>query len=351
MKVLFQNFVGGVTMKLLTITIPSYNSEEYMEHAIQTALAGGKYVEILIVDDGSTDHTLDIAKKYEKTYPDIVRAIHKENGGHGSAVNTGIANASGMFFKVLDSDDWFDEESLKKVLRFIHYIAKNEIPLDLIITNYVYEKPSLNKQKIIRYKDSFTPNKFLTWQDARHFKMTNNLLMHSLMYRTEVLRESGLILPEHTFYVDNIFAFMPLNHAKKLCYLNVNLYRYYIGRDDQSVNESVMIKRIDQQIKITKIMIDDFDYDAIHSEKLRSYLLQYLSMMMIVSSVFLVIDGTEESLNKREELWDYLKNKSEKIYRIVSINKLGALLQFKTAPGRKVIEVGYKIMNKIFNFN
>lgn len=338
-------------MKLLTITIPCYNSEEYMEHAIKTCLSGGKYVEILIVDDGSSDNTLEIAKKYEAEYPDIIRAIHKENGGHGSAVNTGIANAKGLFFKVLDSDDWFDEDALKKILRFIHYIQKNEISLDLIIANYVYDKPSVNKQKSIHYKNSFTPNKFLEWKDAKHFYMTNNLLMHALMYRTETLRESGLILPEHTFYVDNIFAFMPLNHVKKLCYLNVDLYHYYIGRDDQSVNETVMIKRIDQQIKITKIMIDQFDYDAIHDNKLRSYLLQYLSMMMIVSSVFLVKEGSKESLEKRDELWRYLKNKSEKIYRIITFQKIGGLLQLKGSIGHGFIKLGYDVMNKIFNFN
>lgn len=337
--------------KLLTVTIPCYNSQNYMDHAIETALVGGKYVEILIVDDGSTDKTLEIGKEYESKYPDIIRVIHKENGGHGSAVNTGIANATGLFFKVLDSDDWFDKESLKKVLRLIHHVNKNEIPLDLIITNYVYEKPSLNRHKSIHYKGTFTPNKFITWDEAKHFKITNNLLMHALMYRTEVLRASGLKLPEHTFYVDNIFAFMPLNSAKKLVYLNTDLYRYYIGRDDQSVNETVMIGRIDQQIKITKIMIDDFDYENIHSEKLKNYLLQYLSMMMIVSSVFLVKDGSEESLKKREELWNYLKDKNPEIYRIISRKKFGGLLQFKSKAGLGFIKGGYTIFNKIYNFN
>ena len=98
-------------------------------------------------------------------------------------------------------------------------------------------------------------------------------------------------------------------------------------------------------------MIDAFDYDAIHDDKLRSYLLQYLSMMMIVSSVFLVIDGSKESLEKREELWKYLKNKSKKIYYLITCKKFGGLLQFKSAFGRKFIKTGYKLMNKIFNFN
>lgn len=338
-------------MKLLTVTIPCYNSQEYMSHAIESALAGGEDMEILIVDDGSSDDTLRIAQEYEKKYPTIVRAIHKENGGHGSAVNTGIANATGRFFKVLDSDDWFDVDSLKKIVHFIKYIAKDSIPLDLIVSNYVYEKPSLNKQKSMDYRSAFPCNKFITWDDAKHFKITNNLLMHSLMYRTELLRECNLQLPEHTFYVDNIFAFIPLPYVKRIYYLNVDLYRYYIGRDDQSVNEAVMTKRIDQQIKITKIMIDSFDLNSVKSKKLQSYMLQYLSIMMIVTSALLVNEGSDVNLSKREELWDYLKNTDKKVYRLITQKKFGFALQFKSDVGRKVIVNGYRLMNKIYAFN
>lgn len=338
-------------MKLLTVTIPCYNSQEYMAHAIESALAGGDDMEILIVDDGSSDNTLAIAQEYEKKYPAIVRAIHKENGGHGSAVNTGIANATGKFFKVLDSDDWFDVDSLKKIIHLIKYIAKDSIPLDLIISNYVYEKPSMNKQKSMNYRSAFPPNKFVTWDDAKYFKITNNLLMHSLMYRTELLRDCKLQLPEHTFYVDNIFAFVPLPYVKRIYYLNVDLYRYYIGRDDQSVNEAVMTKRIDQQIKITKLMIDSFDLESIKSKKLQSYMLQYLSMMMIVSSALLVNEGSEENLAKREYLWNYLKKSDKKVYRLITQKKFGFALQFKSGIGKKVIVKGYRLMNKIYAFN
>ncbi len=338
-------------MKLLTVTIPCYNSQEYMTHAIESALAGGDDMEILIVDDGSTDNTLAIAQEYEKKYPLIVRAIHKENGGHGSAVNTGIANATGKFFKVLDSDDWFDVDSLKKIIHFIKYIAKDSIPLDLIVSNYVYEKPSINKQKSMNYRSAFPCNKFLSWDEAKHFCMTNNLLMHSLMYRTELLRKCKLQLPEHTFYVDNIFAFVPLPYVKRLYYLNVDLYRYYIGRDDQSVNEAVMTKRIDQQIKITKIMIDSFDLDSIKSKKLQSYMLQYLSIMMIVTSALLVNEGSKANLAKRQELWNYLKNADQKVYHLITQKKFGFALQFKSSFGKKVIVNGYHLMNKIYAFN
>ena len=338
-------------MKLLTVAIPCYNSQEYMSHAIETALSGGDDMEILIVNDGSSDNTQSIAEEYQEKYPGIIRAIQKENGGHGSAVNTGIQNATGLFFKVLDSDDWFDEKSLKKILHFIRYIVKESIPLDMIISNYVYEKPSIHKQKSINYKSAIPCNKFFTWDDVKHFKMTQNLLMHSIMYKTQLLRDCKLQLPEHTFYVDNIFAFCPLPNVKRMYYLNVDLYRYYIGREDQSVNEAVMTRRIDQQIKITKIMIDFFDLSAIPSKKLQSYMLQYLSMMMIVSSALLVNEGSPENLAKREELWNYLKNKDKQVYHLITSRKLGFALQFKSNFGKKVIISGYHLFNRIYSFN
>ena len=107
-------------MKYLTFAIPCYNSAEYMSHAVESILIGGEDVEILIVNDGSQDETLQIAKQYEEKYPDIVRVIDKENGGHGDAVNAGLRNATGKYFKVVDSDDWVDEQSLRKIMETLH---------------------------------------------------------------------------------------------------------------------------------------------------------------------------------------------------------------------------------------
>ena len=294
-------------MKLLSVTIPCYNSAEYMENAIKSAIAGGEDIEILVVNDGSNDNTADIADEYSKRYPGIVRAIHKKNGGHGSAVNTGIANAKGLYFKVLDSDDWFDEDSLLKVMDFLRKVVTDSIPLDMLICNYVYEKPSINKQKVISYNSAIPKDKFITWNNVKHFRMSQNLIMHSLIYRTKLLRECRLKLPEHTFYVDNIYAYKPLPYVKCMYYMDTNLYRYYIGRSDQSVNEVVMTKRIDQQIKVTKLMIDCHNPLKIKNKKLRNYMIKYLAMMMIVSSALLVNEGSPENLQKRENLWKYLK--------------------------------------------
>lgn len=119
-------------MKLLSVTIPSYNSQDYMEHCIESLLPGGEDVEIIVVDDGSTDRTAEIADAYAEKYPTIVKAVHQENGGHGEAVNAGIRNATGLYFKVVDSDDWVDGEAYQRVLDTLRDLSGGSAALDML---------------------------------------------------------------------------------------------------------------------------------------------------------------------------------------------------------------------------
>ena len=262
-------------MKLLTFAIPSYNSQDYMEHCIESLLPGGEDVEIIIVDDGSKDCTAEIADEYERKYPGIVRAIHQENGGHGEAVNTGIRNATGLYFKVVDSDDWVDLDAYMAILEKLRELAGGQKTLDMFIANYVYEKEGVKHKKVMRCS-ALPKDRLFTWNEVSHFRKGQYILMHSVIYRTQLLRECGLELPKHTFYVDNIYVYTPLPSVKNMYYMDVDFYRYFIGRDDQSVNEKVMIGRIDQQIKVNKIMVDEFDLWKIPNRKLRHYMFNYL---------------------------------------------------------------------------
>lgn len=322
-----------------------------MRHAVESVLAGGEDVEVLIIDDGSTDDTAKIADEMEEEHPGIIRAIHQENGGHGEAVNTGLKNAKGLYFKVLDSDDWLDRESLVKVLERLRRFIREGQLVDMFLANYVYEKPSLRKHKAIRYEGVFPEEKVFGWSDVKKFKISQNILMHSVIYRTQMLYDCGLELPKHTFYVDNIFVYKPLPSVKTMYYMNVDLYRYFIGRDDQSVNETIMISRIDQQIKVNKIMIDAFDLNKIKNKKLRDYMVKYLAMMMTVSSVFLIKEGSEDSLEKRTELWKYLKNSSKSTFRLVNKQVLSKPMQIRGKAGRKMVVWGYSISRKLYGFN
>ena len=276
-------------MKLLSVAIPCYNSENYMRHCIESLLPGGEEVEILIVDDGSTkDRTGEIADEYERNYPGICRAIHQENGGHGEAVNAGLRNASGIYFKVVDSDDWVNEEAYMEILDTLRTFVKGETTLDLLVSNFVYEKQGARRKKVMNYQKALPVRQLITWSDVKHFMLGQYILMHSVIYRTELLRECGLELPKHTFYVDNIFVYQPLPYVKTLYYLDVNFYRYFIGREDQSVNEQIMIGRIDQQILVTKLMLGYHDVMKLPNRRLRSYMIKYLEIMMTISSILAI---------------------------------------------------------------
>lgn len=339
-------------MKILSVAIPCYNSAEYMEKCIESALLGGDDVEIIIVDDGSSkDNTAQIADEYAAKYPTIIKAVHQENGGHGQAVNTGLANSTGVFFKVVDSDDWLDENSFKKVLETLKTIVSEGNNLDMLIANYVYEKQGARHKRVISYRNVMPIEKMFTWEDIGHFKIDQYILMHSVIYRTELLRECNLLLPKHTFYVDNIFVFEPLPFVKDMYYLDVNLYRYFIGRDDQSVNEKIMIQRIDQQIRVTKIMIDSFVKGTVENKKCRKYMINYLKIMMEVSSIMLILAETDEAFEKKKELWRYVKLQSKALFRELRYSVMGFSINIPGRSGRKVSKIGYKIVNKFIGFN
>lgn len=337
-------------MKLLSVAIPCYNSAEYMSHAIESLLVGGEDMEIIVVNDGSKDDTAKIADEYAEKYPTIVKAVHQENGGHGQAVNTGLAHATGLYFKVVDSDDWADAESLKKVLKLLRSVVEDGKSLDMLLCNYVYENVYLKKQKVMDYRSALPTDCFFTWSDIKHFKTSQYILMHSVFYRTKLLRDCGLELPKHTFYVDNIFVYEPLPYVKSMYYLDVNFYRYFIGRADQSVNEKNMIARIDQQIRVTKRMTEAHDLTKIKEQKLRSYMTSYLCMMMVISTVFLIKSGTEENLAKKAELWEYLKKRNLWMYKAVHNKILGRIMDLPGKVGRKIIVAGYFISRKIYGF-
>ena len=253
---------------------------------------------------------------------------------------------------MLDSDDWMDAQALDALMRLLKELRRRQLQTDMIITNYVYEKPSENKRHVISYRNVLPKGRLLSWDEVGHFLPQQNLLMHSIIYRRGILNECRLELPAHTFYVDNLFAYQPLSCVDSLIYLDVDLYHYFIGRSDQSVNEQIMISRIDQQLRVTRHMIDCQDLDALKGQKkLRSYMLHYLSMMMAISDIFLLLDGSAAAKQKENELWAYLKaHTSAGVYRSIRYG-FGGVTNLKIPKGDKLVLGGYRLAQKIFKFN
>ena len=340
--------------KIITFAVPCYNSAAYMDHCVETLLAAGEDAEIILVDDGSTkDDTPAKCDEWAAKHPDIIRAIHQENGGHGEGVNQGIRNARGLYYKVVDSDDWLDTDALGKVMAKLREFAAMPAPVDMLIANYVYEHVEDNTQKVMGYKNVFPPDQIIAWDSIRRFRTSQYLLMHSVIYRTQLLRDCGLELPKHTFYVDNIFVYQPLPWVKNIYYMDVDLYRYFIGRADQSVNEKVMVGRVDQQVRITRIMIDAHNLREVSAQhkKLGRYMFSYLAMMMTISSIFLEIAGTPECLGSKTELWEYLRTVDSGIYHRMKYLAVSAVGNFPGYQGRRLSVGLYRLARRIYKFN
>ncbi len=338
-------------MKLISFAIPCYNSQDYMETCVNTLLAGGNDVEIIIVDDGSSDETPQIADRLAAEHPGIVRAVHQENGGHGEAVNTGLREAQGLYFKVVDSDDWVDAEAYQKVIATLKRFSAEGEEIDMLLTNYVYEKVSENHQRTMFYTPLFPTDEVIGWDGMKRNIKGFSILMHSVTYRTKMLRESGLKLPKHTFYVDNLFVYVPLPYVKKIYYLNVDFYRYYIGREGQSVAEETMVKRIDQQLRVNYMMVDAYDLWEIEERHLREYMFAYLEMITVISTTIGYVSGTEENLQKIRDLWAYIKKKDRRTWHHLRFGVLGAAMNLPGKMGRKMSVRFYHIAQRFMGFN
>jgi len=338
-------------MKLLSIAIPSYNSQDYMRRAIESLLPGGDEVEILIVNDGSRDGTAAIADEYEKNYPGVVRALHKENGGHGDAVMTGLRAATGLYFKVVDSDDWVDTEAYKTILSTLRAHSGEADQVDMCISNYVYEKVGAKHKHAVRYVNALPQEKVFTWDEVGTFRVGQYMLMHSVIYRRQMLIDCGLSLPKHTFYVDNLYVYVPMQFVHKMIYLNVDFYRYYIGRDDQSVQEQVMIRRIDQQLRVNDLMFSSVDLSKVDHPRKRAYMRNYLEVITGVSTTLLTLSGTPEHLEMKKKLWKDAKEKYPSNYAMLRWRLFWLASKLPGAPGRFIIRLAYKVSRRIFGFN
>ncbi len=338
-------------MKYITFAVPSYNSEAYLKNAVNSILEGGEDVEIIIVNDGSTDNTSKIAHEFQEKYPTIVRVIDQENGGHGSAVNAGLAYATGKYFKVVDSDDWVDKDSLLRIIDAIKSFEETETQIDMLVSNYVYEKVGAKKKKVVKYNNVLPQGEVFSWKDVGRFHVDQYILMHSVIYRTDMLRLCQLELPKHTFYVDNIYVYFPLPYVRDIYYIDTDFYRYYIGRDDQSVNEKNMIARVDQQIFVTKTMIDMYTMKHVVPKRLRDYMINYLAIMMTVSSIILIRSKDAENLKKKRELWLYLRKKDMKTYLKIRHGILGQTMNIPGRSGRKISSLAYEISKRLVGFN
>lgn len=239
--------------KVLSVVVPSYNIEDYIERSIRSFLEIDEnyqeMFEVIVVNDGSKDNTVEVAERLIDNHPfDNIKVINKANGGHGSTINRGLLEAKGKYFKVIDGDDWVDKLAFEELLTKL-----SQIDYDMVITDYTEQYVLDNKVNLVQPIDIEVMNQVQT-------SIPNHRIpMHSITYKTSILRDNHITLTEGVFYVDLQYTLFPLNHIKTWIYYPLNVYQYLLGRANQSVNINSYIKNASHHLIVLKSILDFYD--------------------------------------------------------------------------------------------
>ena len=339
-------------MKLLTCVVPCYNSADYMRKAVDSLLVGGNEMDVLIVNDGSTDGTAAVADAYAAQYPDIVRVIHQPNGGHGSGLNQGIRTAQGIYFKVLDSDDRLDPDGLRKLLDLMRAHSAPEDQVDLVVHDYTYDRGETRNVFSVSYRWVMRGGKAGTWADCRHFIPSKQFMIHSIAYRVQLLRDHGYTLPEHTFYEDNLYIYQPLPWTRKIAYCPAYVHAYNIGRDDQSINEKNLLRRLDQLTAMITRMATSYHLSEIKAlpKQQGDYMISNVAAQILCVCSLQFIQNTPESLRNNEKLWADIDAFDSALCRRLKRTPACAVTRIPGRAGRRFVVFIYRLGHKIAHF-
>ena len=336
-------------MKLLTVTVPCYNSQDYMEKCIESLLRGGERVEIIVIDDGSRDSTGEIGDRYAAQYPDIVRVIHQENGGHGAGINAGLKAATGKYFKVVDSDDEVSGD-------FVAFLDRLELcdqqgGVDLFVTNYYYVHTDGIGDRSINYSNVLPEGRIFGWGDTKRFQIHQMLTIHSSTFRTEVMRRCGGELPRKVFYEDNLMVCRTLPYVERMFYMNTDLYRYTIGREGQSVQDDVSRRRYTHHLLIAESSFKSVDLDKLSCRRHQQYMKHELFMLFSIATAFTRLNANAEADAALEAMWKTCEEHNAKWAKHF---RKKTILRFSQVPGRvgyALVGGAYKVANRVVRFN
>ncbi len=332
--------------KILTILVPVYNTELYIKRCLDSILIKEILddIEVLVVSDGSKDKSVDIINHYEKKYPNTIRLIEKENGGHGSTINKGIENATGKYFKVLDSDDWFN------IIDFVKFVKKLKTETaDLVVSNYkqihVY-----NGQEVLYKYNGLEEDKTYNF-DNFNLELLNGeyFVMATSTYKLEKLKEANVKLLEKTFYVDMQYNIQPILVVNTFTYYNLDIYRYYIGRKEQSVNIESFVKNKKYHEIVMKDLLNYYKKNKNqYSKNKREYIEKILIYMLNTHyNIYCNYDKNyQETYRQIKEFDIYLKNTNKSLYQ--KSNQI-AFLNYHRKTKFLCVKFNSKILKKTFN--
>lgn len=304
-------------MKALSIIVPVYNTEKYLRRCLDSVLVEEAlpYFELIAVNDGSKDHSADILREYQQKYPNNIVFIDKENGGHGSTINAGLKAARGKYFRVLDSDDWFDSGN------FVKYLKKlSECDEDLVVTPYTQEYTYTGAKYEYDYK-FFEHDHVYHASELAFDETMMYYTMASSSYKVSLLRKCGLELFEKTFYVDMQYNIYPIPYLNTVRFLDYEVYRYFMGRSNQSMSQANLMRNLPNHEKVLRFLIE---YYARFDGKLDRNRQDYMGLM-IYFMYYTYIDLVCMKMKKRREAYKRikamereLKNDAPALYRRVN---------------------------------
>ena len=233
---------GKEQAKVLTVVMPAYNAEKYIRTALDSLCVSAvlPLIEILVINDGSTDSTGQIAEEYCRRHPGSIRVISKENGGHGSGINTGIPHASGKYFKVVDADDWVDQEAFCRLVRTLERSDD-----DIVWSGFywVYDKGEASTDKMKRRAEMTYPFRDVEYDRSYRFAETADeiyIKFHNLTIRTAILKDHHIRVDEKCFYEDMEYILYPIPYVRTIRFLEDFVYMYRIGSTGQSMSREKM---------------------------------------------------------------------------------------------------------------
>ena len=290
--------------KILTVCIPSYNAQVFLDRCIYSLINHdmAPFMEVLVVNDGSSDFTPMIGAEYEKRYPGIVRVINKENGGHGSTINAAIKQAKGKYFKNVDSDDWVDSKNLSELIKYLSDC--NDI--DAVSSDYDEVDLMTGEETPMRAGKSIEYGRIYTFAeiDPNDAYFT----IHSVTFRTEILKKMNMELQHHTFFVDCEYILFPVPYINRFVFLEPSVYKYSRGNPEQSVDIVNMVKRYDHHERVVKRCIEygvssnmDVDQKAYYDATLKRILWTQFALSAVYDS------NLSRGMERTKEFYKYLK--------------------------------------------
>lgn len=301
-----------MTEYILSVAVPSYNVEKYLDKCL-TSFSDDRFrgkVDVMIINDGSTDGTAAIAKRYEERFPDVFRLINKKNGGHGSAVNCGIENAKGKYFRIVDGDDWVDTENLAKLIEKLEKTdadlvidEKSEVDMESGEEKFFPLPENVEFDREYRFEDICDRNDICTY-----------IMLHTLSVKTSLLRENSIKVLEKIFYVDVEFIIKATVEAKTALFADLNVYKYLVGNANQSVSCKNLVKNYSHHEKMVKEMVRFGLERNPENEHMKRYLDRRI--VLLLNSHFnipLIFDeNRKRGLATAKEFRKYLKNVAPK---------------------------------------